>query len=72
MRRFIASMEHVPTALADRLERVLTAEPIPAGAELESVVRDTLALVDAHLPEVSTERARQYLGRRQMGSDASG
>lgn len=65
MRRFIASMEHVPTALAERLERVLTAEPIPAGAELESLVRDTLALVDAHMPEVSTERARRFLGRRQ-------
>ena len=67
MRRFIASLQHVPTALADRVERVLTAEPILAGEELESLVRDTVALVETHMPEISSEHGRRYLGRRQPG-----
>lgn len=65
MRRFIASMRHAPTALADRLERVLLADSPQAGLELEALVRETLALVDAHMPEISTETARKYLGRHQ-------
>jgi hypothetical protein len=65
MRRFIAQMRYAPEALADRVELVLTTDPARAGVELESLVRETIALVDARMPEVSTEQARRYLDRRQ-------
>jgi hypothetical protein len=65
MRRFVAAMRYAPTDLADRVERVLTLERSPAEAELEGLVHDTLALVDAQMPDVSTDRARRYVGRRQ-------
>lgn len=65
MRRFVAAMRHAPDALAERVERVLTADPARAGAELESLVRDTVALIETCMPEVSTEQARRYLDRRQ-------
>lgn len=71
MRRFVAAMTHVPSDLATRVESVLTAAPPEAGAELESLVLDTVQLVERYMPHVDTTPARRYLGRRQVSSSST-
>lgn len=65
MRRLIGEMTIVPDRLADRLDGLFGA-PIPEAAfELEALVRETLALVDEHMPGVDTTAVAARLGRRQ-------
>ena len=66
MRRFVAQMRLTPDHLPDRLD-ALFATPRPDAYFLfEDLVRDTLDLVEAHLPEVDTAHARRFLGRRPV------
>lgn len=65
MRRFIASMQHAPTDLAARVEHILTSDPATAGVALESLVADTLDIVEHEMPDIDTAQARRYLSRRQ-------
>ena len=52
MRSFTAKLELAPPDLADRLERVFSAEPSAGIAELEELVAETQKLLREHLPEV--------------------
>ena len=75
MRTFIGTLHLAPPDLADRIERVIAdavARPDAAAQGVEALVTDTLALVEAHLPEVDTSSVRGDLGNRvepwQLGS----
>jgi hypothetical protein len=66
MGRFIDSMAIVPPRLAERVEELFGAETERSGAVLEALVRDTLSLVDAHMPSVDTAPHRARLDWRQQ------
>jgi hypothetical protein len=66
MRRFIAQMPIVPPRLADRLEQLFVLDPPAAIAQLETLVGETVGLVEQHIPQVDTSRVRARLGRRQQ------
>ena len=54
MSRFIAQMEIAPENLADRLERLFyQAQPVAVN-QLEALVRETVELVEIHIPQVDT------------------
>jgi hypothetical protein len=59
-------MELTPPDAARRLDALLGLPREGVRPELDALVGATLDLVDAHLPEVSTERARA-LWRRPLG-----
>ena len=46
------------------MDRLLTGSP-DAGAELEALVGETLALVERAMPDVDVGPARLWLGRRE-------
>jgi predicted nucleotidyltransferase len=54
MRAFAAKMTVAPPGLAGRAERLFAGDPELALDELEALVRDTLALAAAHMPQVDT------------------
>ena len=66
MREFIAGLRIAPEGLAARLEALCHAAPAAAATDLEALVRETLALVDLHMPGVDTTRASRRLGWRQQ------
>lgn len=57
---YIARMPHTPLDLSARLRRILTAEPAEATATLGSVVKNLLAMVAKHLPEVDTAARAKF------------
>jgi hypothetical protein len=63
MHAFCERLALAPPGLADRLE-LLFSEPDRAAAELETLVAETVALVEAELPGVDTTAARRWLGER--------
>lgn len=63
--RFIGQMGIKPANFAARLEGVFTAELGASLAELEALVGETAALVEQHMPEVDTSKAKARLGWRQ-------
>ncbi|MEM8614330.1 MAG: hypothetical protein AAGF93_20100 [Cyanobacteria bacterium P01_H01_bin.105] len=66
MSRFIEQMEIAPENLAARLERLFQQEPPVAVNQLEALVRETVELVEIHLPQVETSSAKRRLGWRQQ------
>jgi hypothetical protein len=64
MRAFIGKMRLAPNHLADRLERVFSAERSEAIADLEALAGETVALVRAHMPEIETENQPPLAGQR--------
>ncbi|HXM58387.1 MAG TPA: hypothetical protein VOB72_23505, partial [Candidatus Dormibacteraeota bacterium] len=60
---FAARLALTPPDLAERLERLFD-DPHRAGAGLEALVIETLALVERELPDLDTTRARRWVGRR--------
>ena len=64
LRQFVAGMHLAPANLADRLDALFTLEPVIAGATLELLLAETVALVETHMPTVDTEPARRHLGQR--------
>ncbi len=64
LRHFTAKMTHAPADLAERLDRIFHTEATDAIRELESLVAETLTLVEAQMPEVDTSAVRSLLGRR--------
>ena len=64
MRRFIDTLDVKPDALYARLEAMFVADRKTADEMAEALVRDTVALVDAHMPEVDTSAAKRRLGQR--------
>ena len=61
-RHFIEKMTIAPPNFADRLEALFHSYPANAAADLEVLVRETVGLVEAHMPQVDTTRARRRLG----------
>lgn len=66
MNKFIEQMEIVPENLAARLEGLFHQEPPVAVSQLEALVRETVALVETHMPQVDTSSAKLRLGWRQQ------
>lgn len=66
LRRHVGQFALAPADLADRLDRLLAAEPASAAAELEALVRETLALVGAHLPEADRAGLAYPPGEREQ------
>lgn len=64
MQYFIDAMEIVPTNLATRLEGVFRQEMSTAVTELESLVADTVRLVEQHMPQIDTTAAKRRIGWR--------
>jgi hypothetical protein len=71
MRWTIEKMSVAPERLADRLESLFGVDERTAVDDLYALIDETLDLVERHLPEVSTARAREVigmkLGRLRMG-----
>lgn len=66
MRRFIEQLQIAPPNLAERLENIFRADGETAIAQLETLVGETVALVEQHLPQIDTSRVRRRLGQRQQ------
>jgi hypothetical protein len=64
MRAFVATLGLAPDDLAGRLERLFHADAPAAAIDLEALIGETVALVEAHMPEVDTTPARWWLGQR--------
>lgn len=64
LRHFVASLRWAPERFADRLEEVFTLDPVTAGIAVEQLVAETVALVEATMPDVDTAAARRHLGKR--------
>lgn len=66
MSRFIEQMEIAPKNLADRLESLFYDGASVAVNQLEALVRETVELVEIHMPQVDTLSAKRKLGWRQQ------
>lgn len=66
MHRFLDQMEIAPPDLAARLERLFHAEMPQALLELETLVTETIALVERYMPSIDTTKAKRRLGWRQQ------
>ena len=64
MRRFIDQLAIAPENLADRIESLFAGDHAAAVIELEALVRETVALVQLHMPEVSIPVDKLHLGER--------
>jgi predicted nucleotidyltransferase len=65
-RKFTQTLKIAPEGLYERLERLFELDVSVAGAELEALVQETLALVEAHMSQVDTQPARRRIGWRQQ------
>ncbi len=61
---FEARLRWKPERLADRIDALFGGDAEAATAGLESLVGETLDLIDEHLPEVDTAKLRATIGRR--------
>jgi predicted nucleotidyltransferase len=64
MRQHVAAFEAAPSRLAERLESLFDLDPARAAEELRTLFDETLALVEARMPEVDAARARALGGPR--------
>lgn len=65
MSRFIQQMTLAPENLADRLEGLFRSDAAVAICQLESLVQETVELLEWHMPDVDTSLVRGKLGWRQ-------
>src|SRR5437588_4513804 len=65
MRHFIGSLSIAPPNLAKRLEAVVGADERQGIEVLEALVRETLELVELHMPEANISALRYQPGARQ-------
>jgi hypothetical protein len=63
LHQFASTLPFAPERLADRLDTAFALDPPAAGIAMERLVDETLALVDAHMPDVDTTPARRHLGK---------
>jgi len=61
---FEAKLRWKPDRLADRIDVLFTGDPRTAAERLESLVADTLDLVEEQMPDVDTSRLRATIGAR--------
>jgi hypothetical protein len=66
MSKHIMQMEISPENLTNRLEGLFRHAAPVAVNELEALVRETVELVEIHMPQVDTSSAKQKLGWRQQ------
>ncbi len=66
MSRFIEQMEIAPENFASRLEGLFHHEAPVAVNQLEALVRETVELVEIHMPQVDTSLAKRRLDWRQQ------
>jgi hypothetical protein len=66
MSRFIEQMEIAPENLSSRLEGLFHHEASVAIDELEALVRETVELVEIHMPQVDTSSVRRKLEWKQQ------
>ncbi len=64
-RRFIEQMAIKPDNFAERLDGLFTAVLSDALPQLEALVSETIALIETHMPEVDTSKAKARIGWRQ-------
>jgi hypothetical protein len=64
MQHFIARITIAPPRFGERLEAVFHTFPAAAALELEALARETIALVEQHMPEIDTSRAKRVIGWR--------
>ena len=61
---FVGRLRWKPPHLADRIESLFRGDVPAAVAELESLVEETLDLIDAHMPGRATSSLRASIGAR--------
>lgn len=66
LHRFAGMLTIAPDRFAERLDGVFALDAVAAGLAIEGLVSETLALVEARMPEVDTAPARRYLGMRHQ------
>ncbi|MCA9286848.1 MAG: nucleotidyltransferase domain-containing protein [Phycisphaerales bacterium] len=66
MHAMIDGLAFAPHDCAERIERLFDADPVKAALEMEELVREVVALVQQHMPEVDTSIAEQRLGWRHQ------
>ncbi|MBW4469744.1 MAG: nucleotidyltransferase domain-containing protein [Stenomitos rutilans HA7619-LM2] len=66
MRRFIEQMKITPEKFASRLESLFDQDASVAINQLETLVRETVELVEFHMPQVDTLLTKRKLGWRQQ------
>lgn len=67
MARFVAQLHLAPPELGPRLEALFCLPVAEACLALEALVHETVALVEATLPEVDTSAVRRRVGWRKPG-----
>jgi hypothetical protein len=65
-RHFVDSLAIAPDDLANRLDRLFMMDVAAGISEIERLVRETIALVNAHMPEANTSVMRYPPGQRQQ------
>jgi hypothetical protein len=65
IRRFIAQMQNAPADLAGRLEQLFGANCADASRRMETLVSETISLVDRLMPGIDTSSVHAILGQRQ-------
>lgn len=66
MHRFVEKLVIKPDDLAERIEALFHTEAPRAAVLSESLVKETVILVERHMPQVDTTRARSRIGWRQQ------
>lgn len=66
MHRFVAQLDIAPPDFADRLESLFHADVASAAEQARALTRETVALVDEHMPQVDTSRARARIDFQQQ------
>lgn len=66
MRQLAAEMRIAPEMLVERLEGLFQSDPRTAIEQIEALVAETVALVEAHMPAVETAHVRRRLGQRAV------
>lgn len=69
MQAFVAELRIAPENLAARIEALCHAPASVAAPALEELVRETVALVSEHMPQVDTTKAGRRIGWRQQPWD---
>jgi predicted nucleotidyltransferase len=64
-RQFIRQLQIAPDNLAERIESLFKVDYGSAVGELERLIEETVALVEARMPEIDTSRVRRDLGKRR-------
>lgn len=66
LHHFVSRLTITPLHFADRLEALFRADNVSAATHLEELVRETVRLVDEHMPQVDTNHVRAQLDWRHQ------